>query len=400
MNCIFSVSAQVCDESLLINHDVRAIETDADIPWELVKHRTYFNPDCESRNLLLVHLVGSLDNPGSTTDFPKLAANHGFHVIVLKYPNLIAAQTACADSEDSNCYEKFRLEIIGGYDLSDEVEVDSTNSILNRTSKLISYLEGEFSEYNWGQYLDSNGDLNWGQMLFSGHSQGGGHAAMLAKYFSIHRALMFASPNDYSSLYDEPAFWLQINSETPYESYYGFNNVQDNVVEFQDQYDIWQDLFPFFSGDTVNVENTPYPYNDSKQLIISRDTTGLAGSHSMMLLDEFVPRNSMNKPIYEDVWKYMLGINVISSNDELLDATAALIYPNPTRSILNVSNLDLSHGLKQAEIFNMRSELIMSFSISNQFVSIDLSSLGEGIYVLKLEFEGGKLEYQRFILTK
>ena len=107
-----NLMAQSCDESSLVSFDVRAIETDPEIPWELVKHKTYFNPECESRNLLLVHLVGSLDNPGSTTEFPSLAANCGFHVLVLKYPNLTAAQSACSQSEDTNCYEKFRLEIL------------------------------------------------------------------------------------------------------------------------------------------------------------------------------------------------------------------------------------------------------------------------------------------------
>jgi len=148
----------------LINYSVRASQTDSNIGFELAQHQTYYNPECDSRNLLVVHLLGSFDNPNSTSYYPTLAANNGFHVVVLKYSNLIAAQTACADSDDDTCYYKFRKEIIEGIDLSNEVEVDSINSINNRLFRLLIHLNEEFPENNWGHFISSDNEVDWGHV--------------------------------------------------------------------------------------------------------------------------------------------------------------------------------------------------------------------------------------------
>jgi hypothetical protein len=66
----------------------------------------------------MVYLVGTGANPSGTLYFPKLAANNGFHVVSLKYPNSLSAQVPCRTCPDEDCYEDFRKEILEGIDYS------------------------------------------------------------------------------------------------------------------------------------------------------------------------------------------------------------------------------------------------------------------------------------------
>lgn len=145
-----------CDPNSLITIQTRASVTDANISWELKKHYSFYNPTCPPQNTLVVHLVGSYDNPSSTLLFPSVAANKGFHVVSLKYPNGTAAQSACGGSSDPNCYSNFRKEIIEGFDYSTDVNVDTIDCINNRLLKLLQYLELNNPGQNWSNYFSGN----------------------------------------------------------------------------------------------------------------------------------------------------------------------------------------------------------------------------------------------------
>ena len=76
--------------------------------------------------------VGSYDNPLNNLKFPLLAANHGYHLVSLKYPNSVAAITACASSKDPNCYlnlPKRNYRGRGLQQLSDEILIKGLSSL-------------------------------------------------------------------------------------------------------------------------------------------------------------------------------------------------------------------------------------------------------------------------------
>lgn len=171
---------QSCIESSLVIQQIRAKDTDSNIDWEINKHYTYYNPTCVQRNILVVHLVGSYDNPSNNLMFPSYVANNGFHVVSLKYPDSTAAQTACNNSTDIDCYEKFRREIIEGGDFHPDITVDVPNAINNRLIKLLMYLDTNNPNENWGNYY-SGSTINWNKIIVLGHSQGVGPAAYIAK---------------------------------------------------------------------------------------------------------------------------------------------------------------------------------------------------------------------------
>jgi pimeloyl-ACP methyl ester carboxylesterase len=47
--------------------------------------------------------------------------------------------------------------------------------------------------------------MDFGRMILAGHSQGGGHAAFIAMRHEVARVLMFGSPKDFSTRFNQPA---------------------------------------------------------------------------------------------------------------------------------------------------------------------------------------------------
>src|SRR3989475_7975918 len=97
------------------------------------------------------------------------------------YPNSVSIATVCGGQPDPNtCYEKVHLEILDGVDRSPFVNVNQANSIVNRLTKLLQFLADSFPDQGWSRFLAGD-EPKWSQIAISGHSQGGGQAAMVAK---------------------------------------------------------------------------------------------------------------------------------------------------------------------------------------------------------------------------
>ena len=114
---------------------VPAQVTEAAIARSWGPHRIYLDPDTTPRNQLLVFLAGTGGrNDGPPRAFSMTAAELGYHVIELAYPNGLSA-TVCWRSADPGCFEKFRREIIEGEDVSPLISVGRADSIENRLEK-------------------------------------------------------------------------------------------------------------------------------------------------------------------------------------------------------------------------------------------------------------------------
>ncbi len=139
----------------------------------------------------------------------------------------------------------------------------------------------------------------------------------------------------------------------------------------------------------MNVDLTSN-YTSSKQLYTAQ--TGATGNenHSLMIRDEHTPLNVDNKSIFEPVWSYMLGIdiglNIINSKAQELS-----IYPNPTSKNLLISS---RFKIKQIRIYDLQGKLVLSFKNTVQI--IDVSSLNNGLYVLKIIDENNNIQTKKF----
>lgn len=343
---------QTCLSGTMIQRSIKAFNTDNNIDWELLNHRVFINTECTQNDKLLLHFVGSFDNPASTILFPTLATELGYKAINLKYPNGTPAITACGNSTESDCFQGFREEIIYGSDLNPDLEVDTNNCILNRTKKLLLYLEANFPSENWGSFLLPNNEINWSKIVVSGHSQGGGHAAYIAKKHLVSGVLMFASPNDYSTTFSRPASWISNGSLTPDSSYVAFGNLYDDVNAFSNQYAVWDEMRLLNSSDSINVDETLCDYSNSK-VLYTKDT--FSNPHSNMIIDSKTQMVN-EKPIFEPVWRYMLGnCDLTTSLNDHESDSGIKLFPNPSS---NEVNIESNYEISKVEVLNYLGKVI------------------------------------------
>jgi hypothetical protein len=369
----------------LILRTVKARATDAQINFELQNHQVFINPTCPQKNKLLLHLVGTFDNPASTALFPSLAANNGFKAISLKYPNNISATTVCKNSTDPACFKKYRQEIIFGDDSSSQVNVNKINCIVNRTTKLLIYLNNTFPSEGWDVFLTQTNEIKWQNVTISGHSQGGGHAAYLGQVFKTNRIIMFASPNDYSATYSRPALWLSETSLTADSNYYAFGNLYDEVVSFSLQYPIWKAIGIHQFGDSFNIDGQNCPYRNSR-ILYTADTSQssrIAGNHNNVVIDDYTPKTN-NQADFTQAWKYLLGICDNSMNNAYKFSNNLIsIYPNPAIKTFNVRT---KQRAEQIIVFSVKGEMLQS--ITPQSTNIPISIAETGLYIIQVQFQG------------
>ena len=382
--------AQLCDSTSLILRTVRASQTDAQIAWELSASQVLYHPSCLHQGKLLLYLVGSFDGTLQSFKFNTLAAQMGYHVIVLKYENSVAAQSACAGSSDLNCYEKFRREVIYGEELSSAVAVDSIHAIHNRLSRLIEYLETNYPSEYWGQFLNGSA-VDWQKVTVAGHSQGGGHAAYIAQQEEVDRAICFASPNDYSNFYSKPAAWLSNAFRTSGDRLFGLNNLQDDVVDFSNQEEVWN-VMPFTEKDTFFVEAQTSSFGSAQKLYLNYDAAGgSSDNHSAMIRDTETPLDSWGKPIFQPIWRYLLGESTTTAVFQSNPRTKAKVFARDHRICFDSPE----HSERALRVFNSFGQLV--YSEDQAFSRLVTPRYTDGVYIVCWEIAGA-LHYTRVVL--
>lgn len=303
-----------------------------DLCREVCLPHMFANPVGPPRDELFVFFTGT--DPGFSsgeqtdagpqfyTDLLRTAAAAGYHVIGLLYINDIPVNSICAGDGPlfENCHERVRQEIITGQDLWSypdqlpdsefrDVVVNRDNSIENRLIRLLQYL-------NWDAYLEADGETPaYGRIAFGGHSQGGGHAAMFGKLYSVSRVLMFDST--------EGADWTIRSQElfsTPADRYYGLTSSHDVPIVNANLKGWGQMEIP---GEVTSADDGAVPDGSSQQLITDRcaatvdhpegQPPNLDGScpdggneHGTTSLDEAVPRADDGEPVFRNAWCFMM----------------------------------------------------------------------------------------------
>ncbi len=145
----------------------------------------------------LLHLVGTGDTPAATNGILKRACALGFAGIAPMYENERDARTSCRN--DSACYLAMRQTVVYGQPFAGApFAIDDANGILRRTEHLLAYLAraeaGAFMPWSTirarllARALES--------FALSGHSQGSGHALLLARDFQVERLVMLGGVTD------------------------------------------------------------------------------------------------------------------------------------------------------------------------------------------------------------
>jgi hypothetical protein len=301
--CLSSVTAQ--RESFFVAPQL----TDPQIDRNLQNHYVAVNRGVTAKNQLFLFFPGSGAVPFNYLEISNTAADLGFHTIGLNYPNDEPVNTLCGSTNsDLDCYAKVRLEIKDGVDRTNLVQVNRPNSIENRLIKLLIYLRQQRPNENWGQFLINDSTVNWTKIVVAGHSQGGGHAGIIARFHPVLRAIKLAA-QDFNFVANAPANWIARPETTPNAStpdkFWGFSHQRDEMVNFTIlSTRVWTAFqMPQF-GPTVNVDGTSPPYNNTHSLTSNINCEVF---HGCVAGDARLVRDPNGVPVYKPVWQYLMS---------------------------------------------------------------------------------------------
>lgn len=387
--------------------EIAAITTDNTIDLDFtagdtVKHQIFLKQSIPSKNKLLLFLPGTGAKPKDHySEFLKTAANEDYHAIGLVYKNTTSVSQTCGTGTPSSsptCSEDLRMEIIYGTPLSVDVAVDSANSIMNRLTKLLYYLEVNYPTKGWDNYIDTlTMDIHWQNIALAGHSQGGGHAALIARDTVVNRVLFFNCPSDVDTNLATPLNqpqWFSDPHITPDSVYYAFYHQQNGGA---DRLAVYNHFGLGNYGTEANIDTITYPYNNSHILYTDSATfdfgTYLGNScgtsptfnpHSDIIVDcELALDNFGNNP-YEIVWQYMLNnnvSNVVSGITEQIENISVTVFPNPTTGQFTIEGLSDNSTVR---IYSSTGRLLKLFENNS---TIDLSPYSDGIYLIHIQVD-------------
>ena len=210
--------------------------------------------------------------------FCNLAADLGYHVIVLAYPDETPA-SVCRNDDNANAFEDFRMAIIRG-GKSKHITIERSESIENRLVKLLRRLQEIRPKEEWGQFLTDKGEIRWENIAVGGQSQGGGHAVLIAIKHRVARVICTGSPKDFSQKRNRPAAYYSEKSATPKERFFAFNHNQDYTGDTYPE-QLRQNLQALGLnklGPVVDVDTTAAPYGHTRMLFTSYPKVTVGGS--------------------------------------------------------------------------------------------------------------------------
>ncbi len=385
----------------IIRYKIAACSTDnmIDLPDnESDYHLVYINETATKRNKLLVLFPGTGHYADVYELFDSAAANLGFHVIGLAYKNRPSVNSLCSGSPDKMCYENVRMEIITGEDRSDLVDVDTANSIENRLHKVLVYLHKQNGSEGWDRYYTSSNDLVWNNIIVTGHSQGGGHAGLIAKYHVVEKVIFFNSPSDGG------ASWINNDNETSAANYYAFFHWQNNGAKRLEIYTLFG-MADF--GDTVNSDDAQPPYNDTRMIYTNLDP-GPDDPHVTIIGDPYTPLDSNGIPVYKEVWEHLLthGETVeniyLPKENCMLNFNDKAFYINNGKLVIDF-NYFQNNELK-IKIYNLNGKCVLTDDIKKteskgmrHLHYTDISQYVNGLYLIKISSDDRIIGISRFL---
>ena len=252
---------------------------------------------------IMLLLPGSNGAPQNAQIIGALAASLGYRSIGLMYPNDVAVVAACRTDPNADCMERMRAEIIEGGDTSPHVAVDRNNSIDGRLADLLRHLARQHPNEGWDTFLAADGSPRWDRIAVGGLSQGGGHAAYIAKLRSVPRVVMFGAPAD--GFGGATAPWMQLGA-TAADRHYGFRHTRD---PFQSISPNWRALGIEALGAPRNVDAATATF-DGTHLFLT-DLLPATGTydhaHPSVFGDAVTPKRGDGTAVFAALWRYLLG---------------------------------------------------------------------------------------------
>lgn len=212
-------------------------------------------PTSGARGKLVVFFNGSGGSPlagtrgSATANFYATARAAGLHVIALSYRSDDTIGSLCKG--DDACFLPTRRTVMTGVFEAGAAPAVAGMAVhegaLPRLVAALATLSALDPSGGWGAFLDVGAAkpadrVKWSLVMAAGHSQGGGHAALIGKMFAIDRVVALSSPCDQTST--GPASWLDVGKTTyatsPAAAFHGLGAPGDTICSGYPA--IWESL--------------------------------------------------------------------------------------------------------------------------------------------------------------
>ena len=257
-----------------------------------------------SRPYLWIFLGGSFGNPQRQVSIIQHIASIGHWAINLRYPNDWTIGRLSRRSASYHIHEALRLQILDGRRRSGLLDFSAPDCVLNRLQKLLVWLAQRHPEQGWSEFLNGE-EPRSDRIAVAGHSQGGGHAAMLGKKIFLKRVVMLGAPADCVDGGEAPAPWLAAEGATPAGHYFGFSHARDPAI-FR-ILAAWEALGLAEFGEVIDVDRQEPPFGHSHRLLTNKVSPG-GRPHGSVAADRFIPRCGDGTSAFADVWTYLFSL--------------------------------------------------------------------------------------------
>lgn len=248
----------------------------------------------ESRGQLVIWLMGY-----NQELFNRLTG-YGLHAIQVHYANGWFGQLSRNPPDDQHL-GRIRLEAATGTDVSDAIDIPHADGMTQRALHFVKWLAKTNPQGGWQQFLTADGnDLVWEKVIIAGSSHGSTTSARFALHQKVGRVVMFSGPRD------QLENWYTLPSATPKNRFFGFTHVLDTGWIGDHYCRSWELLGLNEFGPVVNVDETPYPYGNSRRLITNADVNrNKDRAHSASVPGRAAVKDAAGQMIHEQVWRYL-----------------------------------------------------------------------------------------------
>ena len=276
-------------------YEVAPNEADPQLKRYLKPNYALFNRDVAVSANLLVFFPGTGGEPKQSWPFLEAGAKAGYRVIGLMYDNGVSVPTTCGPQADPACSDRFREKRIFGDSVSNDIDDLPEESVVNRLTKLLVYLNEKHPGEGWGQYL-ANGQPNWARIAVSGHSQGGGVAAYIAKKKSVYRVINLSGAWDRVEATKVWAPWVTSSSATPMDRWYAAYHTKESRA------DAMKAAYAVLQIPPDHVRVLTLEPNPANKMPARADAY-----HVSMSATDVTPRDANGQPAYAADWAFLLG---------------------------------------------------------------------------------------------
>jgi hypothetical protein len=270
-------------------------DTDPAIAHFLKDHYVMFGRGVRADAPLFLFLPGTGGHPGSDQRLLATAAVAGYRAVALMYDDMPADGDVCYKQPDPSCSASFRERRIFGDGNAPGVTDSPAETIEHRLTALLSYLAAYHPGEGWNVYL-RGGTPVWERIVVSGHSQGAGMAAFIAKRHTVARVALFSSPWDFVMKRQYLAPWVSEPSATPVDRWYGMYHARERDAET---------LARAFAALGIVASHVHVVTLEPRARPGLREDADLY--HVSVVGDGTTPLDNAGLPAYRDDWSFVIG---------------------------------------------------------------------------------------------